>query len=147
MFPVHFWIFLPLRIEFLTLYKLFRIRSLIKYYLLFFRNHPLIVPFRETKLTRLFQGFFLGKGKAAMIVNTSQCASVFDETYNVLKFSAVAKQVFLHSEIESSVLLINLYSIIFFHNIAYLMAPFARDLSLLYSRKAPSSTITCTPFF
>ena len=59
------------------------------------RNHPLIVPFRETKLTRLFQGFFLGKGKAAMIVNTSQCASVFDETYNVLKFSAIAKQVLL----------------------------------------------------
>jgi len=57
------------------------------------KNHPLIVPFRETKLTRLFQGFFLGKGKAAMIVNISQCASVFDETYNVLKFSAIAKQV------------------------------------------------------
>ena len=28
-----------------------------------------------------------------MIVNISQCASVFDETYNVLKFSAIAKQV------------------------------------------------------
>ena len=58
-----------------------------------FRNHPLIIPFRECKLTRLFQGFFLGKGKACMVVNISQCASVFDETYNVLKFSAIAKQV------------------------------------------------------
>ena len=58
-----------------------------------FRNHQTIIPFRESKLTRLFQNFFLGKGKASMIVNISQCASVFDETYHVLKFSAVAKQV------------------------------------------------------
>ena len=57
------------------------------------RNHQTIIPFRESKLTRLFQNFFLGKGKASMIVNISQCASVFDETYHVLKFSAVAKQV------------------------------------------------------
>ena len=28
-----------------------------------------------------------------MVVNISQCASVFDETYNVLKFASVAKQV------------------------------------------------------
>ena len=56
-------------------------------------NHPTIVPFRESKLTRLFQGYFLGKGKASMIVNISPCASIFDETYNVLKFSSVAKQV------------------------------------------------------
>ena len=51
------------------------------------------MPFRESKLTRLFQSYFLGKGKASMIVNISPCASVFDETYNVLKFSAVAKEV------------------------------------------------------
>jgi len=56
-------------------------------------NNPVIVPFRESKLTRLFQSFFRGKGKASMIVNISQCASVFDETYNVMKFSAVAKQI------------------------------------------------------
>ena len=58
-----------------------------------YRNHATIIPFRESKLTRLFQSFFLGKGKASMIVNISQCASVFDETYNVMKFSAIAKQV------------------------------------------------------
>ncbi|XP_065676955.1 kinesin-like protein KIF20B isoform X2 [Hydra vulgaris] len=57
-----------------------------------------IIPFRESKLTRLFQSFFLGKGKAAMIVNISQCASVFDETSNVMKFSAVAKQVKLKAQ-------------------------------------------------
>ena len=62
--------------------------------LFLFSKCQTIIPFRESKLTRLFQSFFLGKGKAAMIVNISQCASVFDETNNVMKFSAVAKQVY-----------------------------------------------------
>ncbi|CAL9697725.1 unnamed protein product [Knipowitschia caucasica] len=51
------------------------------------------VPFRESKLTKLFQSFFCGKGKASMIVNINQCASTYDETLHVMKFSAVAKQV------------------------------------------------------
>ncbi|XP_063779816.1 kinesin-like protein KIF20A isoform X2 [Pseudophryne corroboree] len=51
------------------------------------------VPFRESKLTRLFQPFFCGKGIACMIVNINQCASTYDETLHVMKFSAVAKQV------------------------------------------------------
>ncbi|RXM90827.1 Kinesin-like protein KIF20A [Acipenser ruthenus] len=50
------------------------------------------VPFRESKLTRLFQSIFCGKGRACMIVNINQCASTFDETLHVMKFSAVAKQ-------------------------------------------------------
>ncbi|XP_039207327.1 kinesin-like protein KIF20A isoform X4 [Crotalus tigris] len=54
---------------------------------------PTYIPFRESKLTRLFQPFFCGKGKACMIVNVSQCASTYDETLHVMKFSAVAKQV------------------------------------------------------
>ncbi|XP_071479037.1 uncharacterized protein [Diadema antillarum] len=57
------------------------------------KSQPKIIPFRESKLTRLFQSFFLGKGKASMIVNVNQCASGFDETMHVLKFSAIAKQV------------------------------------------------------
>ncbi|XP_019615501.1 PREDICTED: kinesin-like protein KIF20B isoform X1 [Branchiostoma belcheri] len=57
------------------------------------RDNPKIIPFRESKLTRLFQSFFLGHGKAGMIVNVNKCASMFDETYHVLKFSAVAKQI------------------------------------------------------
>ncbi|KAK7497988.1 hypothetical protein BaRGS_00010859, partial [Batillaria attramentaria] len=52
-----------------------------------------IIPFRDSRLTRLFQNFFCGRGKASMIVNVSQCASMFDETLNVFKFSAIAKQV------------------------------------------------------
>ena len=56
-------------------------------------NQPLIIPFRESKLTRLFQGFFCGKGRASMIVNVNMCASMFDETFHVMKFSAIAKKV------------------------------------------------------
>ncbi|NXI36129.1 KI20B protein, partial [Galbula dea] len=51
------------------------------------------IPFRESKLTHFLQGFFNGKGKVYMIVNISQCASTYDETLNVLKFSAVAQKV------------------------------------------------------
>ncbi|NXU52159.1 KI20A protein, partial [Turnix velox] len=54
---------------------------------------PSYIPFRESKLTRLFQPFFCGKGKACMIVNINQHASTYDETLHVLKFSAIAKQV------------------------------------------------------
>ncbi|KAI5627220.1 kinesin-like protein KIF20B isoform X1, partial [Silurus asotus] len=54
------------------------------------RHH---VPFRESKLTHYLQGFFTGRGRAAMIVNVNQCASMYDETLNVLKFSAVAQKV------------------------------------------------------
>ncbi|MEQ2307013.1 hypothetical protein AMECASPLE_013954, partial [Ameca splendens] len=51
------------------------------------------VPFRESKLTHYLQGFFCGRGRACMIVNINQCASMYDETLNVLKFSAVAQKV------------------------------------------------------
>ncbi|XP_054838918.1 kinesin-like protein KIF20B [Eublepharis macularius] len=51
------------------------------------------IPFRESKLTHFFQGFFSGKGKVCMIVNISPSASTYDETLNVLKFSAIAQKV------------------------------------------------------
>ncbi|KAM9166046.1 kinesin-like protein KIF20A [Pangshura tecta] len=51
------------------------------------------IPFRESKLTRLFQPFFCGKGKACMIVNVNQCASTHSETLHVMKFSATARQI------------------------------------------------------
>lgn len=51
------------------------------------------VPFRESKLTHYLQGFFCGRGKVSMIVNVNQCASMYDETLNVLKLSAVAQKV------------------------------------------------------
>ncbi|KFP70322.1 Kinesin-like KIF20B [Acanthisitta chloris] len=51
------------------------------------------IPFRESKLTHFLQGFFSGKGKVFMIVNISLCASAYDETLNVLRFSAIAQKV------------------------------------------------------
>ncbi|NXD68740.1 KI20A protein, partial [Eolophus roseicapillus] len=54
---------------------------------------PSYIPFRESKLTRLFQPFFCGKGKTCMIVNINQHASTYDETLHVMKFAAIAKQV------------------------------------------------------
>ncbi|KAJ8320609.1 hypothetical protein KUTeg_002196 [Tegillarca granosa] len=56
------------------------------------KDNQRIIPFRDSKLTRLFQNFFSGKGKAVMIVNVNQLASMFDETLHVFKFSAIAKQ-------------------------------------------------------
>ncbi|KAK3758642.1 hypothetical protein RRG08_019550 [Elysia crispata] len=57
------------------------------------RDQQRLVPFRDSKLTRILQNFFNGYGKAAMIVNVSQAASMFDDTLHVFKFSAIAKQV------------------------------------------------------
>nr|XP_033799404.1 kinesin-like protein KIF20B isoform X2 [Geotrypetes seraphini]XP_033799406.1 kinesin-like protein KIF20B isoform X2 [Geotrypetes seraphini]XP_033799407.1 kinesin-like protein KIF20B isoform X2 [Geotrypetes seraphini]XP_033799408.1 kinesin-like protein KIF20B isoform X2 [Geotrypetes seraphini] len=53
------------------------------------------VPFRESKLTHYLQSFFCGKGKICTIVNISQSASAYDETLNVLKFSAVAQKILI----------------------------------------------------
>uniref|UniRef100_A0A8D3DZR3 Kinesin-like protein n=1 Tax=Scophthalmus maximus TaxID=52904 RepID=A0A8D3DZR3_SCOMX len=54
---------------------------------------PQVVPFRESKLTRVLQGFFCGRGMSSMVVNLNPCASIYDETLQALKFSAIATQV------------------------------------------------------
>ncbi|XP_030797207.1 kinesin-like protein KIF20B isoform X2 [Rhinopithecus roxellana] len=64
-----------------------------------FQQH---VPFRESKLTHYFQSFFNGKGKICMIVNISQCYVAYDETLNVLKFSAIAQKVCVPDTLNSS---------------------------------------------
>ncbi|NXR13132.1 KI20A protein, partial [Semnornis frantzii] len=56
------------------------------------RSKQTVVPFRDSKLTRVFQGFFTGRGRSCMIVNINQCASTYDETLHVAKFSAIASQ-------------------------------------------------------
>lgn len=64
------------------------------------------IPFRESKLTHFLQGFFTGRGKIHMIVNISQCASAYEETLSVLKFSAIAQKVSL-----AFVLLVSAYDL------------------------------------
>ncbi|XP_041253885.1 kinesin-like protein KIF20A [Onychostruthus taczanowskii] len=56
------------------------------------RTKQAVVPFRDSKLTRVFQAFFTGRGRSCMIVNINQCASTYDETLYVAKFSAIASQ-------------------------------------------------------
>uniref|UniRef100_A0A7N5JJP5 Kinesin-like protein n=1 Tax=Ailuropoda melanoleuca TaxID=9646 RepID=A0A7N5JJP5_AILME len=56
------------------------------------RSKQNLVPFRDSKLTRVFQGFFTGRGRSCMIVNVNPCASTYDETLHVAKFSAIASQ-------------------------------------------------------
>ncbi|XP_039869967.1 kinesin-like protein KIF20A isoform X3 [Simochromis diagramma] len=55
-----------------------------------FQHH---IPFRESKLTHFLQFFFCGAGRVSMVVNINQNSSCFDETLNVLKFSALAQKV------------------------------------------------------
>ncbi|XP_052821444.1 kinesin-like protein KIF20B isoform X3 [Mya arenaria] len=62
------------------------------------KEHSRIIPFRESKLTRLFSNNFMGRGKAAMVVNVNQLASMFDETMHVFKFSAIASKVEVHQK-------------------------------------------------
>ncbi|XP_016059252.1 PREDICTED: kinesin-like protein KIF20A [Miniopterus natalensis] len=56
------------------------------------RSKQNLVPFRDSKLTRVFQGFFTGRGRSCMIVNVNPCASTYDETLHAAKFSAIASQ-------------------------------------------------------
>ncbi len=61
------------------------------------RSNPRVVPYRDSKLTRLFQNFFTGRGKACMIVNVAPSVSLVDETLQVLRFSSLASQVIVKS--------------------------------------------------
>nr|XP_032808340.1 kinesin-like protein KIF20B isoform X2 [Petromyzon marinus] len=60
------------------------------------RLNSRVVPFRESKLTRLFQVYLLGRGKTCMVVNINPSTSWYTENLNVLRFSAIAKQVLTH---------------------------------------------------
>ncbi len=51
------------------------------------------VPYRDNKLTRLFQAYFEGRGMVKMIVNLNPSISCFDESVGVLKFASIANQV------------------------------------------------------
>ena len=52
-----------------------------------------MVPFRESKLTRLFKSFLTGQGKSSLITCISQANYLFDETVHVCKFASIASKV------------------------------------------------------
>jgi kinesin family protein 20 len=56
-----------------------------------------IGPFRESKLTRLFQRALLGKEQLALIVNVNPVPNLYIETQNVLNFSAIAKKIIIEN--------------------------------------------------
>ena len=55
-----------------------------------------IVPFRESKLTRLFKNFLSGEGLITMIVCVNPHKDFFDESIHALKFSALATEVYCY---------------------------------------------------
>ena len=62
---------------------------------------PQVVPFRESKLTRLFQDYFIGNGRAVMIVNVSPSAASYAETRNVLHYASLAKEITTMSKLDT----------------------------------------------
>jgi len=63
-------------------------------------NASTIVPFRESKLTHLFQGHLTGKSAArtAMMVNVNPSVEDFDETQYVLAYARKAKLIEMNQE-------------------------------------------------
>ncbi|XP_026671415.1 kinesin-like protein subito isoform X2 [Ceratina calcarata] len=57
-----------------------------------------IGPFRESKLTRLFQRALSGKEPIVLIVNINPLPNLYVETQNVLNFSAIAKNIVIEKE-------------------------------------------------
>lgn len=57
------------------------------------RNTNKMVPYRESKLTRLFQRALSGMESISMIVNMNPSKNMFEESLHVLNFSAIAKDI------------------------------------------------------
>jgi len=60
-----------------------------------------IGPFRESKLTRLFQRALSGKEHLALIVNINPLPNLYIETQNVLNFAAIAKKIIIEKKKEA----------------------------------------------
>lgn len=57
------------------------------------KSNKLVVPFRDSTLTKYFQSYFNGTGMASMIININPSVSYYDETMVTLQFSAEASDV------------------------------------------------------
>lgn len=57
-----------------------------------------IGPFRESKLTRLFQHALSGKEHLSLIVNVNPLPNLYIETQNVLNFAAIAKRIVIEEK-------------------------------------------------
>ncbi|KDQ54883.1 hypothetical protein JAAARDRAFT_37996 [Jaapia argillacea MUCL 33604] len=52
-----------------------------------------VVPFRHSKLTEILMDYFVGEGRAVMIVNVNPYDTGYDENSHVMKFAAIAREV------------------------------------------------------
>lgn len=60
-------------------------------------------PFRESKLTRLFQRALSGKEHLALIVNVNPLPNLYIETQNVLNFAAIAKRIVIEEKKQARI--------------------------------------------
>ncbi|ESK95537.1 kinesin-like protein kif23 [Moniliophthora roreri MCA 2997] len=54
-----------------------------------------IIPFRHSKLTEALMDYFVGDGRSVMIVNVNPYDTGYDENSHVMKFSALAREVYI----------------------------------------------------
>ncbi|KZT06295.1 kinesin-domain-containing protein [Laetiporus sulphureus 93-53] len=52
-----------------------------------------VVPFRHSKLTEVLMDYFIGDGRAVMILNVNPYDTGYDENSHVMKFAALAREV------------------------------------------------------
>jgi hypothetical protein len=64
-------------------------------------SQPHIVPFRQSKLTRIFQQWFVAQSRMVMLVNVSAAAADFDEMTHALRYGAIAKNIVIRSKVQS----------------------------------------------
>ncbi|KAG6866876.1 hypothetical protein C0991_008813 [Blastosporella zonata] len=54
-----------------------------------------VVPFRHSKLTEALMDYFIGDGKAVMIVNVNPFDTGYEENSHVMRFAALAREVYV----------------------------------------------------
>ncbi len=59
------------------------------------------MPFRQSKLTRIFQQWFVAQSRMVMLVNVSAAAADFDEMTHALRYGAIAKNIVIRSKVQS----------------------------------------------
>jgi kinesin family protein 20 len=61
-----------------------------------------VVPFRESKITRLFRDPLLGWGTTVMMCNASQDTNDYDETIHALKYASIAKEIKIMPRVDTN---------------------------------------------
>ncbi|KAF8905454.1 P-loop containing nucleoside triphosphate hydrolase protein [Gymnopilus junonius] len=60
-----------------------------------FKKGLAVVPFRHSKLTEVLMDYFVGEGRTVMIVNVNPYDTGYDENSHVMKFAALAREVYV----------------------------------------------------